>query len=52
MQPYSKYDYLIVADAVINTGKTIFEAVKHIDVKKVIVAANVISEKILLILTI
>lgn len=42
---YGKYDYVIIADAVINTGKTIFEAVKSIDNKKVIIASNVISQK-------
>ena len=42
---YTKYDCVIVADAVINTGKTIFEAIERIDANKVIVATNVIAEK-------
>ncbi len=44
---FTKYDYVIIADAVINTGKTIFETIKRVDVAKVIVATNVISEKYL-----
>ena len=42
---FTKYDYVIIADAVINTGKTILEIINHIDFKKVIIATSVISEK-------
>lgn len=42
---FSKYDYVLIADAVINTGKTIFESMEHINNKNIIVATNVLSEK-------
>ena len=41
----SDYDYVVIADAVINTGKTIFEAIERMDRQKVIIATNVIAEK-------
>lgn len=42
---YSSYDYVIIADAVINTGKTVFEVIKQMNRSKVIIATNVIAEK-------
>ena len=42
---YSKYDVLIVADAVINTGKSILEQIRKTSGTKIIIATNVISEK-------
>lgn len=42
---YSSYDVIIIADAVINTGKTILEIIKQFCDKKVVIATNVISDK-------
>ena len=42
---FSKFDYVLIADAVINTGRTIFEIMEQINNKNVIVATNVLSEK-------
>ena len=42
---FSSYDVVIIADAVINTGKTILEVVEQIKSKTIIVATNVISDK-------
>lgn len=42
---FSKYDYVLIVDAVINTGKTIFECMKYINNKNIIVVTNVLSEK-------
>lgn len=42
---FSKFDFVLIADAVINTGKTIFENLKHINNKNIIIVTNVLSEK-------
>ena len=42
---FDDYDLVIVADAVINTGKTILSLIKKMDKSKTIIAVNVISEK-------
>lgn len=39
------YDVIIIADAVINTGKTILDEISKLDKTKVIIAANVVSDK-------
>lgn len=44
---FSTYDTVVIADAVINTGKTIAEIERQIKDKKVIIATNVISAKYL-----
>ena len=44
---FSKYDFVIVSDAVINTGKTVVDTIKYIGDKRAIVATNVISDKYL-----
>lgn len=44
---FDKYDVIVVADAVINTGKTIIQIVEELKNKQVIVATNVISDKYL-----
>lgn len=44
---FSKFDTVIIADAVVNTGKTILEIATQLKDKKVIVATNVISDKYL-----
>ena len=41
----SKYDVVIIADAVINTGRTIFDMIDSLKHPNVIIATNVISEK-------
>ena len=42
---FSKFDYVLIADAVINTGKTIFESIEHINNKNIIIVTNVLSGK-------
>lgn len=44
---FDKYDVVIIADAVVNTGKTIIHNVEELKNKQVIVATNVISDKYL-----
>ena len=44
---FSDFDLVIIADAVINTGKTVLEEKQKLINKKVIVATNVLSDKYL-----
>ena len=44
---YSDFDVVIVADAVVNSGKTIIQITNELKNKQVIVATNVISDKYL-----
>ncbi len=44
---FNKYDVIIIADAVVNTGKKIIQIISELKNKKVIVATNVISDKYL-----
>jgi len=42
---FRSYDSVIVADAVINTGKSIIQMLENAPLEKVIIAANVMSEE-------
>lgn len=42
---FAGYDLVIIADAVINTGKTILEFINTVNNKNILIMTNVISEK-------
>jgi len=42
---FSSFEIVIIADAVVNTGKTILEIINKMDNRNVVIATNVISDK-------